>query len=490
MKHIYFIDLFAGAGGTSTGAHLAGANVIACVNHDANAIKSHTLNHPNTKHFTEDIRDFAVVIKLKAMVDKIRRKDSKAIIVLWASLECTNFSNAKGGLPRDADSRTLAEHLYMYIDELNPQYLMIENVREFMAWGDLDENGKPLSKDKGRLYNKWVSNIIKRDYSYEYRLLNAADFGAYTSRTRYFGVFSQKGHTYTFPNPTHHKEGKNGLQKWKAVKEVLNFEDEGQSIFNRKKPLVENTLKRIYAGLIKFIAGGEKNFLIKYNSMNRSGKYTAPGIDNPCPVVSTQNRLGLVTASFLMKNYSGHPASKCSSVSCPAGTITTIDHHSLIAVKKSPVGFINMLYGNGFTTSSNAPAATVTGNPKHQVVLCKRYNFLVNPQYNSKGSSVEKPCFTLIARMDKQPPYLLTANVGNAVRVKTTDSPMTAKIKLFMQLYGISDIKTRMLRVPELLQIQGFPKNYSLVGTQAEQKKYIGNAVEVNCAKALIRQFV
>ncbi len=460
MKQIYFIDLFAGAGGTSTGAHLAGANVVACVNHDTNAIKSHTLNHPNIKHFTEDIRDFAVVLKLKAMVEEIRKKDSKAIVVLWASLECTNFSNAKGGLPRNADSRTLAEHLYMYIDELNPQYLIIENVREFMAWGDLDEKGKPVSKDKGRLYNKWVSNITQRNYSYEYRLLNAADFGAYTSRIRYFGVFSQTGHTYTFPTPTHHKQGKNGLEKWKAVKEVLNFEDEGQSIFNRKKPLVENTLKRIYAGLIKFVANGEQNFLLKYNSMSRNGKYKAPGINNPCPVVSTQNRIGLVSLNFLMKNYSGHPKSKCISTNAPAGTITTVDHHSCVTVKKA------------------------------SDCLSKKRHFLVNPQYSSKGSSIEKPCFTLIARMDKQPPYLLTTNNGAAAIANKTDSIMTLKIKMFMRIYGISDIKVRMLRIPELLQIQGFPKDYDLLGTQAEQKKYIGNAVEVNCAKALVRKFL
>ncbi len=488
MKNIYFIDLFAGAGGTSTGAHLAGANVVACVNHDANAIKSHALNHPKTKHFTEDVRDFAVVLKLKAIVEEIRKKDSKAVIILWASLECTNFSNAKGGLPRDADSRTLAEHLYMYIDELNPQYLMIENVREFIAWGDLDERGKPVSKDKGRLYKKWVSNITHRNYRYDYRLLNAADFGAYTSRTRYFGVFTQGDYTFSFPTPTHHKEGRKGLEKWKPVKEVLNFEDEGKSIFNRKKPLVENTLKRIYAGLIKFVANGEQNFLIKYNSMNRNGNYTAPGVNVPCPVVTTQNRIGLVSLNFLMKNYSGHPGSKCISTNAPAGTITTIDHHSCVTVKKS--AFINMQYGNSFNTSVEQPAATVTVTPKHQLVYCEKKNFLINPQYSSKGSSIEKPCFTLIARMDKQPPYLLTANGGAAIIPNKADSAMTLKIKLLMRLYGISDIKVRMLRIPELLQIQGFPKDYALVGTQTEQKKYIGNAVEVNCAKALIRQFI
>lgn len=151
---IYWIDLFCGAGGTSTGIHLSNENnkVLACVNHDANAIKSHLENHPETIHFTEDIRNFNVVLNLKKIVKEIREKEPKAIINLWASLECTNFSIAKGGQPRDADSRTLANDMFMYLEHLKPDYFYVENVREFMAWGPLDHNGKPISKDKGMDY--------------------------------------------------------------------------------------------------------------------------------------------------------------------------------------------------------------------------------------------------------------------------------------------------------------------------------------------------
>lgn len=126
------IDLFCGAGGTSTGIEQARfnkekiANVIACINHDATAIRSHLANHKGTIHFTEDIKNFDVT--------KFPQWSDDTIKVLWASLECTNFSNAKGGLPRDADSRTLGEHLYRYIEHLEPDYVLIENVREFMAW--------------------------------------------------------------------------------------------------------------------------------------------------------------------------------------------------------------------------------------------------------------------------------------------------------------------------------------------------------------------
>lgn len=161
-----------------------------------------------------------------------------AKVVLWASLECTNFSRAKGGLPRDADSRTLAEHLFRYIEALAPDYIQIENVEEFMSWGDLDENGKPISRDKGRLYTNWVDNVKAYGYKFDHRILNAADYGAYTSRKRFFGIFAKSYLPIVWPKSTHSKTGGGdlfgSLEKWKPVKDVLDFDDEGESIFNRK----------------------------------------------------------------------------------------------------------------------------------------------------------------------------------------------------------------------------------------------------------------
>ena len=151
---LLYIDLFCGAGGTSTGVESARINgeqcakVIACVNHEANGIASHAANHPEAMHFTEDIR----TLELSPLVTHVQRMKQlypEARLVLWASLECTNFSKAKGGQPRDADSRTLAEHLFRYIESLNPDYIQIENVEEFMSWGPMDENGRPISMNKG-----------------------------------------------------------------------------------------------------------------------------------------------------------------------------------------------------------------------------------------------------------------------------------------------------------------------------------------------------
>lgn len=481
MELIY-VDLFCGAGGTSAGVELANvggektACVVACVNHDKNAIASHAINHPNTLHFTEDIRTLELS-PLIAHVEKMKTMYPCAKLVLWASLECTNFSKAKGGQPRDADSRTLAEHLFRYINALSPDYIQIENVEEFMSWGPLDENGKPVSKKSGRDYLRWIKNIQEYGYAYDFRILNSADYGAYTSRKRFFGIFAKSSLPIVFPKPTHCKGGSEGLfafEKWKPVREVLDFSKEGQSIFTRKKSLVEKTLQRIYAGLEKFVANGEGAFIVKYNSMNKNGKYKAPSLDNPCPVVSCQNRLGIACVDFLQGYYGN---GRTHSIDSPSPTVTTKDRFAKVSC------FLDMQYGNGQGMSIAAPAGTVTTSPKHNLVTC---NWLLNPQFNSRGSSIEQPCFTLIARMDKAPPYLISANHGDLVtRFNSLDSPMMKKIKMFMVIHGIKDIKMRMLNVTELKMIMGFPSDYTLIGTQAEQKKYIGNAVEVNMSRAL-----
>lgn len=598
---LFVIDLFCGAGGLSEGveeARLDGkrcAKVVCCVNHDKNAILSHDANIPDALHFIEDIRTLELS-PINTIVERIRQLYPDAMIMLHASLECTNFSKAKGGQPRDADSRTLAEHLFRYIDVIDPDYIQIENVEEFMSWGDMDENGKPISMDKGRLYQKWVRNVKKYGYNFEHRILNAADYGAYTTRKRFFGIFAKKGLPIVFPEPTHCKGGRQDmfskLEKWKPVKEVLDFSDEGTSIF-REKSLAEKTLERIYAGLIKFVACGKDAFLSRYNTVRPQD--TCKSIDEPCGVLTTENRFAKVQASFLSKQFSGHPESKNVSVEEPAGAITCKDHHAFISAyyggkdhnssvevpaatltTKDRLAFVSAHYGNGFNRSINEPSATVTtkdrfslvspffmnyysgggqhgsinepcpavttvpkqrvvapifidqqygnskpssaekplgcitANPKYNLVKCcpwimntnfsnvgssieepaqtvtanRKWHYLMNPQFNSAGGSVDNPCFTLIARMDKMPPYLVATESGCvAIEIYDTDSPMTRKIKEFMALYGIVDIKMRMLRIPELKKIMGFPEDYVLVGTQADQKKFIGNAVEVTQAK-------
>ncbi|RZJ33739.1 MAG: DNA cytosine methyltransferase [Flavobacterium sp.] len=628
---VFWIDLFCGAGGTSTGIHHSNANakVIACVNHDAIAIASHQENHPDCLHLTEDIRDFAVVVKLKVLVDELRKKHPGCIINIWASLECTNHSKAKGGLSRDADSRTLADHLEMYLEHLNPDGIYIENVREFLDWGLLrlkegansTENFSELALDrKGKyvlipdkqylklLYRQWRNSIMYHGYKYDYRLLDSANFGAYTSRLRYFAIFVKAGLPIAFPEPTHFKKGA-GKKRWKAVKDVLDLWDEGVSIFNRKKALVDKTLDRIYAGLEKFVPVGG-TFTKVYNSGNDQNRVKS--VDEPIGALTTQNSHAVVKTIFIKKYFSGRPEGKVISVDGPAGTIKTVDGQAIVSAThfitqrnsgepasklvdlNGPartltatagnqdvisVAHLNTYYGNGGQHSIDEPCPTLTtkdrvalvdakfldkrygtgvpasinkladtltvvpklalvspqfidqqfgaslpisteqplntlttkdkyslvtpkpwlmdtnfGNvgsdidlPAPTILASRKYHYLMNPQYESAGSSVENPCFTLIASMDKRPPYHVSAETGEGmIVIYENDSPSMVKIKEFMAVHGIIDVKMRMLKINEMLRIQGFPDGYVLKGTQTDQKKFIGNSVVPIMAQKLI----
>lgn len=647
-SHIFeVIDLFCGAGGVTTGIEAARfkrqkiAKVIACINHDPVAIESHAANHRGVLHFIEDIKTFDVT--------RFPAWSLNTITCLWASLECTNFSKAKGGKPRDADSRTLANYMFKYIGHLNPNYFFVENVEEFQSWGPLDSAGKPLSRDNGRYYRAWCNKIEAMGYEQvDPRKLNAADFGANTIRKRLFLIFRQKGFPIAWPQPTHSKTPDMYIKKpWQPVKDCLDFNDEGNSIFTRKKALSERTLERIYAGLVKFIADGDTQWILKYNSVNgKTGKHVPPSVEEPSPALNTHGRLGLVSANkaFLAKSYSGRPKGKVIPIEGPAGAITTVDHHSLVEsqflinynhglrteslkrplptlttsnrfgkveteflinynhssksesikdpsrsiltkdryakikpdflysyisdaprsvddtfytlttqpqhakvkvdflikyhgtgnnlvkledpcstlstkdrlAKISPEFFMDIQFSNGQRNQSiQKPLGSILSNPKQRLVrvekaflldpnynnigspvgdpsppilASRRHRYIVNPHWFNNGlSSVDKPSPTLIARMDKTPPYLVTTESGEvAIEIYEKDSEGMVKIKLFMAAYGIVDIKMRMLKVPELLKIQGFPKKYKLLGTQSDKKKFIGNSVVPVVAQRII----
>jgi DNA (cytosine-5)-methyltransferase 1 len=516
MRKVYFIDLFCGAGGVTTGIHRARykgkefAKVIACFNHDPMAIASHESNHPETVHFLENILT-ADLTDVREIVERLRRQDPYCLIFIWASLECTNFSKAKGGLPRDGDSRTLADGLFRYLDELNPDGLWIENVEEFMSWGPLDENGKPVSKKSGQDYMRWINEVQSYGYSFDYRILNAADYGAYTSRKRYFAQFMRPELPIIWPEATHSKKPAGGcfgtLEKWKAVKDVLDFNDEGESIFTRKKPLSDKTMERIYAGLLKYVAGGKEAFMLKYNSMTKDGKHIPPSLDEPCHTITCQSRLGIVNTEFIAKYYS--TGGQLNSVEEPAATLPTKDRLSLV----QPKFWIDKQYsGVGNHQSVEQPAGTVLTNDKHSLVNAsflmgtnydnkptsleapapnvtanRKWSYLVNPSWGGFPTSTEQPSPVIVARQDKAPMYLVVSESGQlTIEIYESDSACVRNIKEFMAAYGIVDIKMRMLKIPELLRIQGFGDQYVLRGTQADKKKFIGNAVEVNQATALI----
>lgn len=555
LVELIIVDLFCGAGGTTTGFNLATVDghktalVVACVNHDPKALESHWRNHPDVVHFEEDIRTLELS-PLVDLLDQYRKLYPNAKVILWASLECTNFSKAKGGQPRDADSRTLADHLPRYITALNPDYIQIENVVEFMSWGPLDKNGKPVSRKNGSEWLRWRENINAMGYRDEWRELNSADFGAYTSRNRLFGCFAKGDLPIVWPTPTHAKNPKkeglfgDGLKKWMPVKDVLDFDDEGESIFNRKKPLVDASLERIYSGLVKFVAGGKDAFILKYNSTDAKGRHTPPSVDEPCPTVACQNRLGIVNTKFILNtnfnnvgssidqpaptlvssrrhpyvvnpnflvnyNHSSvtndidkpaptlvckdklalvNPSFLCKyhgnekgavSVEHPASTLSTKDRLAVVQPR-----WLDKTYsGVDNKQSIEQPAGTIMTNDHHRLITCDP--FILNPSHGGHCTGTDVPCVTIVARQDKAPLYLVQYDIDPnvVIPIYEDDSEVMRRIKAFMAMYGISDIKMRMLKVPELLLIQGFPKDYILVGNQSDQKKFIGNSVVPHVVK-------
>jgi len=442
------VDLFCGAGGTTTGFVQAkyldkdgmlksAAKVVACVNHDPVQIQSHWANHPEVRHFEEDIRTLDLT-ELKLVVQEQRLLYPNSLLILWASLECTSFSNAKGGQPRDPDSRTLAEHLPRYVEAIHPDYVQIENVVEFMSWGPLDDNGKPLSRNKGEDFENWRLTMKSHGFHDEWKSLNSADYGAHTRRNRLFGCFAKEGLPIIWPLPTHHKLAENGLHKWRPVREVLDFETEGESIINRKRPLAEASLKRVLKGLLKFV--GKDSFLKLYYS---SGGNIAD-VDSPSPTLTTKDRIALVQPEYFINRdfSSGQPAQD---IDLPAGSITSVPKMNLVGTEY----------------------------------------FILNPSHGGHCSDINLPCVVVVARQDKAPLYLIKATNGKmSVPIYEGDSETMIAIKQFMADNGISDIKMRSLQVKELLKIQGFPSSYKLKGNQTQQKKGIGNAVVPHVVKA------
>ena len=193
-------------------------------------------------------------------------------------------------------------------------------------------------------------------------------------------------------------------------------------------------------------------------------------VELPAPTVTTKDRLALVNSVFIDNQYG---TGKPTSINQPVGTVTTVPKFNMVSCKP---WIMNTAFSN-IGSSIEQPSQTITAN--------RKWHYLMNPQFASAGGSVNNPCFTLIARMDKMPPYLVEVEGGIGIQVTSVDSPMTAKIKEFMALYGIIDIKMRMLRIAELKKIMGFPEDYVLIGPQSDQKKFIGNAVEVNMARVL-----
>jgi len=441
-RGITSVVLFAGAGGSCTGiAAATGQSPMLAINHNPIALASHAANHPATRHLCEDV--------FQAQPWRVWPQ-GQGLWLLWASPDCTHFSRAKGSAPVSAGRRSLADVVIDWAAQARPRVLMLENVPEFLTWGPLID-GQPDKTRAGEHFRAWVLRLQLLGYRVEWRVLRACDYGTPTIRKRLYLIARCDGRPIVWPEPTHGP----GLLPYRTAAECIDWTDLGTSIFTRKRPLADATMRRIFAGLQKFVVDCPRPFLLNLSHGGRVEPLGEPmrtitahpkggdralvvpwltklygtsqagrDLQAPAPSISAQGQHEALTVAWLAKHYGG-PRSVCGSdLRQPLGTVTTQDHHSLVAA------YLVQYYGTGGQGSHPAdPLPAVVTKARHGLVT----------------------------------------------------------VTLQGQEYAVADIALRMLKPRELARAQGFPDDYQILGTTAEQIAQIGNAVCPPVAEALVR---
>ena len=421
------IDMFAGGGGASVGIEMAlGRSVDIAINHDPAAILMHKTNHPETLHLTEDI--FKVDLK--------KYVAGRHVSLMWASPDCTSHSKAKGGQPRKSGLRVLPWAVYKHAKAILPDVIIMENVEEIQQWGPLDASGHPIKEKAGESYKKFISAMCGLGYEFDSRELIAADYGAPTTRRRWYAIFRRDGRPIVWPKQIRYKDR---IPYWERCGDYIDWSDLGTSIFDRKKPLAEATQRRIANGIKKYIIDNPKPyivhdkraaaFLIQYHSEQKKGDARGQALTEPIKTIDTSNRYGLVTA-FITKFYKSGIGQSCEE---PLHTITTSPgHFGLVSA------FLITYYGTGCGQEASEPLHTIT----------------------------TKDRFGLVSTV----------------------------ITINKKRYVISDIFLRMLQPEELKVMQGFPKDYIIDRDyrwkpypKTEQVKRIGNSVVPIMAEQLVK---
>lgn len=290
--HELIVDNFAGGGGASKGIQDAGYEVDIAVNHDPAAIAMHTVNHPGTKHFCESVWT----------VDPVKATGGRPVGLAWFSPDCTHFSKAKGGKPVKKKIRGLAWVVLKWAAKARPRIIMLENVEEFVTWGPLvkkeDGNHYPCPKRKGRTFKAFVNALKRQGYEVDFKPLRACEYGAPTIRKRLFLIARCDGQPIVWPEPTHGdpkseavKSGR--LKPWRTAAECIDWSIPCPSIFERKKPLAEATLRRIAKGIMKYVVNSPEPFIVTYYG-DKGGEFRGQDINEPLRTQPTANRFGLV----------------------------------------------------------------------------------------------------------------------------------------------------------------------------------------------------
>lgn len=432
------IDNFAGGGGASLGLSLAmGRSPDYAINHDADALTMHEENHPETRHLREDVWD----------VDPTELVDGRGVEVAWFSPDCKHFSRAKGGKPVEKRIRGLAWVAIKWAKQTKPRIIFLENVSEFQDWGPLDEEGLPIKAKKGLTFRRFVGNLQGLGYKVEWRVLNAADYGVPTHRRRLFLIARCDGHPIVWPTPTHGP----GRIPWRCAAEIIDWSQPCPSIFRRKRPLADATMRRIANGTKRFVFDCAEPFIVSNYGERLGQDPRCISIRDPLPAVVGTAKHSIVIPH--VSQYFGGMVGKPMNVPLP--TVTAQDHNALVCA------FLTKFYGTSTGASMKSPCPTITGQGGHLGLV---HAFLIK--------------------------YFGACEHGQAITDPLHTVTSKARFGLVMvagDLYQLDDIGLRMLTPRELARAQGFPDSYRLTGTKTSQIARIGNSVCPMMAGALVR---
>ena len=388
MNYGLIVDNFAGGGGASTGIERAlGRPVDIAVNHNAIALAMHRANHPDTLHLCEDV--FAVK---PASVCKGRPVD-----LAWFSPDCKHFSKAKGGKPVDKKIRGLAWVAVRWAKEVRPAVIVLENVEEFVTWGPIGADNRPDPKRRGLTFKRFVGNLRGLGYNVEWRELVAADYGAPTTRKRFFLIARCDGLPIVWPEPTHAAPGRTDdlfspKLPWRTAAECIDWSLPCPSIFLSKeegrklgvnRPLVPATMKRIAQGIKKYVIDCADPFIVGYHACE---SFRGQGVDEPLGTQTTENRFGLVLPHLVTCNHTSD-SHRGQSAEEPLRTITAArDAHGITAVH------VSKFHGQGIGQPADSPTSTVMGTHNHHALVAahivKNYGGVV-------GHGPERPIGTI-----------------------------------------------------------------------------------------------
>ena len=471
------IDLFAGGGGASEGLKAAlGRDPDYAINHSETALAVHAANHPGTHHLTADIWE----VKPRDLVR------GRRVGVLWASPDCTHFSAAKGGKPRQKNIRSLAEVVVEWAQAVRPKVIFVENVKEFRTWGPLDDEGHPVKERAGELFERWCARLRLMGYTVEHQVLDASLYGAPTKRHRLFIVARCDGLPVRFPEPTHGP----GRLPLRTAAECIDWSIPCPSIFERERPLADKTLWRIAQGIRRFVLEAPQPFI--FGCGGRAGQTPPTPVSAPVGTITAKNDRSLVVPSLVKVNHGGM-TDRAEPIAAPLSTVTAQRRgYALVAAT-----LLKHYGGVVGVPLDGRPMDTITSQDHHALAAAT----LVKMRGECSGADVNEPMPTITAggMHVAEVRAFLTTYYGNDTGGQSVAEPLrtiTAKHRTGLVLvegveHQIVDIGMRMLRWDELLRAQfgRFAGGYdmSAAKSQADKVRLIGNSVAPECAEALVR---